>query len=124
MCLINYTFRYPDLNGEIKEVHYHRYDTFTPGEVGVSTLILCSEANMSNPEELVVFMTLPIGVDESIIPGVLASRGIPVHLSERRLARQGRYVEIQVPVSRLEDARRALEDAKQVGEQLKAENED
>ena len=79
---------------------------------------------MSNPEELVVFMTLPVGIDETIIPGVLASRGIPVHLSERRLARQGRYVEIQVPVSRLEDARRALEDAKRVGEQLKAENED
>jgi hypothetical protein len=79
---------------------------------------------MSNPEELVVFMTLPIGVDASIIPGVLASRSIPVDLSERRLARQGRYVEIQVPVSRLEDDRRALEDAKRVGEQLKAENED
>jgi hypothetical protein len=79
---------------------------------------------MSNPEELVVFMTLPVGIDETIIPGVLASRGIPVHLSERHLARQGRYVEIQVPASRLEDARRALEDAKRVGEQLKAENED
>jgi hypothetical protein len=29
---------------------------------------------MSNQEELVVFMTLPLGVEESIIPGVLASR--------------------------------------------------
>jgi len=78
---------------------------------------------MSNPEELVVFMTLPVGVDESIIPGVLASRGIPVHLSERYLARQGRYVEIQVPASRLEDARRALDGAKRVGEQIKSGSE-
>jgi hypothetical protein len=113
----------PDLTGEMKEVHYHRYDTFTPREVEISTLMPCSEANMSDPEELVVFMTLPLGVDESIIPGVLASRGIPVHLSERRLARQGRYVEIQVPASRLEDAQRALDDAKRIGEQLMAENE-
>ena len=90
----------------------------------MSGLILCPEANMSDQEELVVFMTLPLGVDESIIPSVLASRGIPVHLSERYLARQGRYVEIQVPASRLEDARRALDDAKQVGEELSTENED
>lgn len=74
------------------------------------------EADMSNPEELVVFMTLSRGVDESIIPAVLASRGIPVHVSERFLARQGRYVEIRVPVSRLEDARRALDDAKRDGD--------
>lgn len=78
---------------------------------------------MSNPEELVVFMTLPFGVDESIIPGVLASRGIPVHLSERYLARQGRYVEIRVPASRLEDARRALDEAKRVGKQLNSGSE-
>jgi hypothetical protein len=82
------------------------------------------EANVSNQDELVVLMTLPFGVDESIIPGVLASRGIPVHLSERYLARQGRYVEIQVPASCLADARRALDDAKRIGEQLKAGNED
>ena len=113
----------PDLTGEMKDVHYHRYETFTPREVEIRTLIPCSEANMSNPEELVVCMTLPVGADESIIPGVLASRGIPVHLSGRRLARQGRNVEIQVPASRLEDARRALDDAKWVGEQLKAEYE-
>ena len=50
---------------------------------------------MSNPEELVVFMTLPFSVDESIIPGALTSRGIPVYLSERFLAHQGRYVEIR-----------------------------
>lgn len=79
---------------------------------------------MSNSEELVVFMTLPFGVDESIIPGVLISRGIPIHLCERYVGRGERYVEIQVPASRLEDARRALEDAKQVGEQLKSESED
>jgi hypothetical protein len=79
---------------------------------------------MSNPEELVVFVTLPLGVDESIIPGVLASRGIPVYLSERYLARQGRYVEIRVPASRLEDARQALDDAKRVGEQLQQGSEE
>ena len=79
---------------------------------------------MSIQEELVVFMTLPLGVEESIIPGVLASRGIPVHLSERYLARRGQYVEIQVPASRLEDARRALDDAQRVGEQLETGNQD
>jgi len=78
---------------------------------------------MSNQDELVVFMALPFGVEESIIPGVLASRGIPVHLSERYLARQGRYVEIQIPASRLEDARQALDDAKRVGKQLETGNE-
>jgi hypothetical protein len=78
---------------------------------------------VSDQEELVVFMTLPFGVDESIIPGVLTSRGIPVYLSERFLAHQGRYVEIRVPASRLEDARRALDDAKRVGEQLETGNE-
>jgi hypothetical protein len=79
-----------------------------------------------NPEELelVVFMTLPFGINESIIPGLLASRGIPVYVSERYLARRGQYVEIRVPASRLEDARRALDDAKSVGEQLKPEGDD
>jgi hypothetical protein len=66
---------------------------------------------------------LPVGVDESIIPGVLTSRDIPFNLSERYLARQGRYVEILVPASRLEDARQALDDAKRVGDQLKSGSE-
>ena len=87
-------------------------------------LTQCPEVNMmSNPDELAVLMTLPHGVDESIIPGVLASRGIPVFLTERYLARQGRYVEIQVPASRLEEARRALDEAKAVGEEMKSESE-
>ena len=73
---------------------------------------------MSNRDELVLFMTLPQGVDELIIPGVLTSRDIPVHLTERYFARQGRYLEIRVPASRLEDARRALDDAKRVGQNL------
>lgn len=80
--------------------------------------------NPRDPEELVVFMTLPRGVDESIIPGVLASRGIPVHVSERYVARGPRYVEIKVPASRLEDARRALDEAKRAGEQMKSGGED
>ena len=78
---------------------------------------------MSNPDELVIFMTLPVGVDELIIPGVLASRDIPVQLTERYFARQGRYVEIRVPASRLEDAKRALDDAKKVGESLDSDAE-
>ena len=77
---------------------------------------------MSDQEELVVFMTLPFGVEEPIIPGVLSSRGIPVRLSERYLVRQGRYVAIQVPASRLQDPRQALDDAKRVGEQLDTGN--
>jgi len=100
--------------------------------VSTSCCILCrrvirgnpySEANLANPDELVIFMTLPIGVDELIIPGVLASRDIPVHLTERYFARQGRYVEIRVPASRLEDAKRALDDAKRVGENLDLDTE-
>ena len=78
---------------------------------------------MTNPDELVLFTTLRQGVDELIIPSVLASRDIPVHLTERYFARQGRYVEIRVPASRLEDARRALDDAKRVGENLTSESE-
>ena len=76
---------------------------------------------MPNPEELVTFMTLPLGVEETIIPGVLASRDIPFVLFENHPAHQPWYVEIKVPASRLEDARRALADAKQVGELLKKE---
>jgi hypothetical protein len=83
----------------------------------------CPEANLANPDELVILMTLPVGVDELIIPGVLTSRDIPVHLTERYFARQGRCVEIRVPVSRLEDARRALDDAKRVGENLNSDTE-
>jgi hypothetical protein len=71
---------------------------------------------MTAREEFVVLMTLPRGVDESIIPGVLASSGIPTQLSERFLARQGRYVEVRVPASRVEQARRVLEDAGKAGE--------
>ena len=29
--------------------------------------------NVSNPDEIVIFMTLPAGVDELIIPGLLSS---------------------------------------------------
>lgn len=79
--------------------------------------------NFPDSGELVIFMTLPVGVEELVIPGVLASRDIPFHLTERYFARQGRYVEIRVPVSRLEDARRALDDAKRVGENLDSNTE-
>ncbi|MGA8555409.1 MAG: hypothetical protein WB630_13405 [Candidatus Acidiferrales bacterium] len=67
---------------------------------------------MSNQEEFVTFMTLPFGIDESIIPGVLASRGIPVHLVEQYLARQG-------PMSRFKFPLRAL---KMLGERLMTQN--
>lgn len=49
---------------------------------------------MALSEELITFVTLPFGIEESIIPGVLASRGIPVYMSERYLAHLGRYVEM------------------------------
>jgi hypothetical protein len=73
---------------------------------------------MSDSKELVVFMTLPRGVEQAIIPGVLASRNIPFVLVDRYLAHLGSNVEIQVPASRLEDARQALADAKKVGKVL------
>ena len=60
-------------------------------------------------------MTLPWGVEETVVPAVLASRDFPFELSERFLARQGRYVEIRVPASLLEMSRRALQEAEQVG---------
>ena len=78
---------------------------------------------MSDSEELVVFMTLDRGVEESLIPGVLASRGIPFVLFDQHPGHQGWYVEIKVPASRLEDARRAIEDAKKVGKLLDRESE-
>jgi hypothetical protein len=73
---------------------------------------------MADSNELVVFMTLPQGVEEAIIPGVLASRNVPFVLVDRYLAHQGQYVEVQVPASRLKDARQALADAKKVGKVL------
>jgi hypothetical protein len=71
---------------------------------------------MPDSEELVVFMKLKFGVEETVIPGVLASRGIPVVLSEHHPARQRRYAELKIPASRLDEARCALEDAKRLGE--------
>jgi hypothetical protein len=76
---------------------------------------------MPDPDELVLFMALPYGVEETIIPGVLASRNIPFFLFENHPAEQPWYVEIKVPASRVEDARRALADAKHVGELLDRE---
>jgi hypothetical protein len=73
---------------------------------------------MSDPEKLVVFMILPRGVEETLIPGVLASRNIPYVVFEQHPAEQTWYVEIKVPASRLEEARRALEDAREVGKRL------
>ena len=73
---------------------------------------------MADSKEFVVFMTLPRGVEEAIIPGVLPSRNVPFVLLDRYLAHQRSYVEIQVPASQLEDARQALADAKKVGKVL------
>jgi len=73
---------------------------------------------MSDPEKLVVFMILPRGMEETLIPGVLASRNIPYVVFEQHPAKQTWYVEIKVPASRLEDARQALEDAREVGKRL------
>src|SRR5262245_4262006 len=83
---------------------------------------LRQEANLSDQDELVLFITVR-DFDELIIPGVLTSRDIPIHLTERYFARQGRSLEIRVPASRLEDAKRALDDAKQVGEKLDSNTE-
>jgi hypothetical protein len=77
-----------------------------------------------DPEELVVFMKLERGVETALIPGVLASRDIPVVLSEQHPAHQRWHVEIKVPASRIEEARRALEDAKQFGDLMDQETDD
>jgi hypothetical protein len=78
---------------------------------------------MADSTELVVFMVLPLGPEEAVIPGVLASRNIPFVRTERFLARQANYVEIRVPASRLDDAQRALADAKKIGESLTSESD-
>jgi hypothetical protein len=65
-------------------------------------------------------MTVPRGIEETLIPGVLASRGIPVVVVDKHPAHQNWYVEIQVPTSRIEDAQRALADAKKVGKVLES----
>jgi hypothetical protein len=79
---------------------------------------------MPDPEKLVVFMTLARGVEETLIPGVLASRYIPYVRFEHHPAEQTWYVEIKVRASRLQDARRAVEDAKGIGQLLGREGEE
>lgn len=73
---------------------------------------------MLDPECYVKFMTLLSPVDEAVIPGVLSSYGVPHLAIERFVGRGGRYIEIQVPASHLDDARRALEDATNAGKQM------
>jgi hypothetical protein len=73
---------------------------------------------MADSEQLVVFMTLPRGVEETLIPGVLASRGVPFVVVDKHPGYQTWYVELQVPASRVEDARWALADAKKIGKVL------
>ena len=75
---------------------------------------------MSNSEELVIFMRLELGVEQTLIPGVLASRGVPFTLLEQH---RERYVLIMVPASRLEQAQRAVDDAKELGKLLKEESD-
>jgi hypothetical protein len=55
---------------------------------------------LSNPDELVILMILPVGIDELIIPGVLVSRNIPVHVTER-------YLAVEVDMQRFEFRLRA-----------------
>ena len=78
---------------------------------------------MHESEELVPFMTLQRGVEETLIPGVLASRGIPFAVFEMHPAYEAWHVEIKVPASRLGDARRAVEDAKKVGKLVSRTND-
>lgn len=75
---------------------------------------------MSNSEELVIFMRLELGVEQTLIPGVLASSGVPFTLLEQH---RERYVLIMVPASRLEQAQRAVDDAKELGKLLKEESD-
>jgi hypothetical protein len=77
------------------------------------------EVLMPDSESAVIFMILPLGgIDEALIPSVLASRGVPHVVVERFRARLGSYVEIQVPASHLDEARQALKDAIDVGQNL------
>ena len=73
---------------------------------------------MPDSDELDVFTALKYGVEDTVIPEVLTSWGIPFVRVDHRPAHQQWFVEIKVPRSRLEDARRALEHARHIGELL------
>jgi hypothetical protein len=69
-----------------------------------------------NGEELVVFRTGVSALEAGLIRGVLESNDIRYFVSE------GDYYNIsaciKVPASRLEDAERALEEAREMGERM------
>ena len=73
---------------------------------------------MPDSDELDVFTALKYGVEDTVIPEVLTSWGIPFVRVDHRPAHQQWFVEIKVPRSRLEGARRALDHARHIGELL------
>ena len=74
---------------------------------------------MSDSEALVTFMVfdspLESRAESAIIRGILTSRGVPFFFFE---AVRGKPASISVPASRLEDAKRAVADAKKIGSEI------
>ena len=66
-------------------------------------------------DNLVVFRTCGSPIEFGLIRGVLESNDIPCFFFDRDY--RG-HATIEVPASRLEDAERALEEARRLGEQM------
>ena len=70
----------------------------------------------NNDDELVVFRTCESELEAGLIRGVLASNDIPYFVSGTDYYNMSST--IKVPASRVEDAERALEEARKMGEQM------
>lgn len=73
---------------------------------------------MNSSAQLVTFMvfdSLGSATESAIVRGILASRGVPFFFFNRV---KGKPATIRVPASRLEDAKRAIAEAKKLGSEI------
>jgi hypothetical protein len=77
------------------------------------------DGNSGDSEKLVTFMVFDAATEApmEIIRGILMSRGIPFFFFAHT---KGKLASICVPASRLEDARRAIARAKNIGSEIAA----
>jgi hypothetical protein len=75
----------------------------------------------NDDDELVVFRTCYSALESGLIRGVLESNDIPYLVSDGDYYGMSPY--IKVPASRVEDAERALEEARKMGEQMSESGE-
>src|ERR1035441_9674400 len=70
----------------------------------------------NNDDDLVVFRTCYSALEAALIRGVLENNDIPYFVSEGNPYSMAPF--IKVPASRVEDAERALEEARKMGERM------